>query len=191
MFPSCWQLDTEVTESQCVHTVVDISISNAWSAPGIIGVERKNILIAVTLSTVSPSQPGLLQAQVRVTDFSLWSIATVVWTRHSQVPVCGFQKWCSVWALRQTVLRPRPIKYSGIQLPERTSRTWVSVHFCGPWCEYLVIGQAISSRISEEACKRWVTLYVRSMYFILAQHWVLSPLVWNFGTFWLDSYFAW
>lgn len=75
------------------------------------------------------------------------------WTHPSRVPVCGYQYWCSIWALRQTALRPRPIKYSGIQLSERISRTWVSVCFCGSWCEYLVIGQAISSRISEEACK--------------------------------------
>lgn len=55
----------------CFHSVVDISISSTWSAPEIIGVERKNTLIAVTFSTASPLQPGLLQAHVRVADFSL------------------------------------------------------------------------------------------------------------------------
>lgn len=64
--------------SDLIRCIVDISIASAGTALETIGVESKNTLLADTSSAVSPVQPGLLQAQVRVTDLSVQSITTVV-----------------------------------------------------------------------------------------------------------------
>lgn len=116
----CWSHRHSLGASDLICCIVDISIASAWTALGTIGVGSKNTLLADTSSTVSPVQPGLLQAQVRVTDLSVQSITTQ-WTHHSQVHVCCYQSFFRIWAQTRTV--HRPLKYSSIQLPKRINQT--------------------------------------------------------------------
>lgn len=104
------------------HATVGLSITSAGRALEMVSVESKNTLMTVTSSVVSPLQPGLLQAQLRMADLSVQSVSTVAWAHPPEVYACYHQSCFIIWAWRQTALRARPIKYSGIQLPQGINR---------------------------------------------------------------------
>lgn len=60
-------------------------------------------------------------------DLSVQSVGTLARTHLPQVYVCYYQPHFIIWAPRQTALRARPIKYSGIQLPQRVEDLGISV----------------------------------------------------------------
>lgn len=103
-----------------IHAIVDLSIASAGSALEIIGVESKNMP-----SSLSHHLLFLPYSQDFCRLSSRWRIclckALVLW--------CGLILLGFMYAVTspislsgQTALRARPIKYSGIQPPQRINR---------------------------------------------------------------------
>lgn len=100
-----------------INAVGDPSIASAGRALEIIDVGSKNTLMAVMSSVVPPVRSGLVQA-----GFVCQSVSAVLWTHPPQAWVCCFQPCFVLWAQNQRAVRAKPIKYSGIHLPQRINR---------------------------------------------------------------------
>lgn len=108
---SCWQLDAEVTGVYLsgtlgpIHTVGDPSIASAGRALEIIGVESKNPLLSLShhLSFLLYSQEEFCRLS------SGWWIC--LYSVDSIMRCMYHQPYFMFWALRQTALKARPIKY--------------------------------------------------------------------------------